>query len=253
MGAAAHGRRIQLLDELRGLSILLMVVHHFLYSLGFLFHVPLGEEWFVRLAVLTPVFAGLFMALCGLSCRLSRSNLRRGLLLAGIACGITAVLWFFLRDEVIWFGILHFLATGILLFALLRPLLDKIPPAAGIGVNLLLFALLYHLPYEKGGWIGPVQAWSLPVPLSLAQYPWLLPFGFSTDPGTDYFPLLPWIFLFFAGTFLGVYAAQGRFPAWTCRRHCPPLAFIGRHTLWIYVLHQPVICGLLWLWFRLFG
>ena len=250
--ARAARPRIHLLDELRGLSILLMVGHHFLFSLGYLFGVPFGREWFQRLGVLTPVFAGLFIFLCGLCCHLSHNNWLRGGELAGAAVLLSAVAWLVVPEQMIWFGILHCLAVCVLLFALLRPLLRRVPAPVGLAVCALLFVLTYHVPLPEGGYFGLTAAWSVSVPPAWAAQPWLLPFGFSLLPMSDYFPLLPWGFLFLAGTFVGRYAAQGRFPAWTMRRHLPPLAFIGRHTLLVYLLHQPVICGALWLWFRLF-
>ena len=62
---------------------------------------------------------------------------------------------------------------------------------------------------------------------------------------TDYFALLPWLFLFWAGYYLhnGVWAAD----AWNRLRRsvCPALGWMGRHSLLLYLLHQPVIYGVL--------
>lgn len=244
-------RRIHLMDELRGLSILLMVVHHFLYSLGYVFRVPFGRVWFNELAVLTPVFAGLFILMCGISCHLSRSNWRRGAVLAGFAVGLSAVLALFLPSEMIWFGILHCLAVCILLYAALSALLRRIPWWIGLSVCVLLFVLTYHAPFTEGGYFGIKGLFSIDVPWSWVNTKWGFALGFSLSPGSDYFPLLPWLFLFLAGTFLGSLAARDKFPSFFYHPHCRPLAFIGRHTVWVYLAHQPVIFAVLWLWFNL--
>lgn len=242
-------RRIHLMDELRGLSILLMVAHHFLYSLGYVFKVPFGRVWFNNFAVLTPWFAGLFILMCGISCHLSRSNWRRGTVLAVFAVGLSAVLAVFLPSEMIWFGILHCLAVCILLYAALSPLLRRIPWWIGLSVCVLLFVLTYHVPFFEGGYFGFSRALSVNVPWQWADTVWGFALGFSLSPGSDYFPLLPWLFLFLAGSFLGSLAAHDKFPAFFYRPHCPALAFVGRHTVWVYLAHQPLIFAALWLWF----
>ena len=64
---------------------------------------------------------------------------------------------------------------------------------------------------------------------------------------TDYFSLIPWLFLFWAGFYL--YKVVGRPRMEPLRRSiCPPLGWIGRHSLVIYMLHQPVLYGLLMVW-----
>lgn len=67
---------------------------------------------------------------------------------------------------------------------------------------------------------------------------------------TDYFPLLPWLFLFWAGYFLHHLVGRGRL-APLRRSVCPPLGWMGRHSLVLYLLHQPVILGVLTAVFRL--
>lgn len=240
--------RIHFIDELRGLDIILMVLYHLIYTLGFLFDIAWCRDVFIGLAPISPLFAGLFIFLCGLSCRLSHSNLRRGSLLLLIAVGISVGMWFFSRwmdspDLMIWFGILHFLAVAILLFVPLRPVLDRLSPAVGLLICALCFWLTWGVPASEGGFVGlpGIVEWSLPS--SWMTIPWLYPLGLSYLPSADYFPLLPWIFCFLAGSFVGVWARDGRFPAWMYRQRLPVLSTLGRHTLWIYVLHQPVIYG----------
>lgn len=245
---AAKTRRIHLLDELRGFAIILMVIHHFLYSLGYVFGVPFGREWFDRLSLFTPLFAGLFIFLCGFCCHLSKSNWLRGALLAFFAVGLSVVMKIFMPQEMIWFGILHCLACCILLYALLGPLLSRIPAWLGLLFSLLLFRVTYHVPLLEGGYLGFTETMSWQMPWSLCEKAWAFPLGFTFSPGSDYFPLLPWLFLFLAGSFAGRYAS--RLPAWTCKRHIRPLSFIGRHTIWVYLAHQPIIYAVLWLWFN---
>ena len=69
----------------------------------------------------------------------------------------------------------------------------------------------------------------------------------------DYFPLLPWFFMYLFGVWLGRAAAAEKLPAWFYRLRCPFLEKVGSHTLWIDLLHQPLCLGLTLLLVRLLG
>ncbi len=240
------GRRIHFMDEIRGFDLILMIFFHAFYVIGYLFDYGWGRTLFQFFNPVEPFFAGLFIFICGISCRLSHSNWKRGGLLLLVAVGMSVFLYLFLPDEMIWFGILHFLAVSILLFALLRPLLDKIPPWAGLAACALLLLLTWWVPVYRGGMFGIKGLLSVPVPASLQENVFLYPLGLGDADGADYFPLLPWFFCFLAGGFTGVWAKKGRFPAFMYKSRLPWLSWLGRHTLVIYVLHQPVVFALCW-------
>lgn len=243
--------RIHLLDELRGLCVVLMIFYHAFYTFGYIFSFSPAKQLMRFFSPVEPLFAGIFVLLCGFACRLSRNNFKRGGLLALVAVGMSAVLFLFMPDQMIWFGILHCLAVCILLFAAMRKLLDKIPPLVGVIVSAVLFLLTWHVPFYEGRYFGiePFFAWHYPIRWILNE--WLIPFGIGRTLSSDLFPLLPWFFCFLAGTFLGRW--QQKLPAFTKKRHCPPLAFIGRHSLLIYLAHQPLLYGIAWLLSLLFG
>ncbi len=69
---------------------------------------------------------------------------------------------------------------------------------------------------------------------------WLFGFPSKDFASADYFPLLPWFFIFFAGFFFCRMFKTG-FPAFSEKIPCPFFALVGRHALPIYILHQPVI------------
>ena len=197
-----------------------------------------------------PFFAGLFILLSGFCCRLSHSNAKRGAILLCIALALTAVTllleWLGMQGTVIWFGILHLLSLGMLTFALARPLLDRIHPVAGCMIFVMLFIVFSSI---SQGEIGLPGIFSLSLPDAFYQSDWLAPLGMysSSFYSADYFPLLPWLFLFLAGSFLGVAAQKEQCPRFFYRLHIRPLAFVGRHALIVYIAHQPIIFALLWL------
>lgn len=230
--------RIHILDELRGVCVVLMVLYHAMYTVGMMFAVGAVYDLFVFFSPLEPLFAGLFILLCGFSCRLSKNNLKRGGLLLLVALAMTAVLWIVMPSQLIVFGVLHCLAVCILLFVLLRPLLDRVPVLAGIILSAVLFLLTWRFPFANGGMIG-FPPFALTWPQEWQDIALLIPLGIGKVTSADYFPLIPWVFCFLGGTFLG--RLKDRLPPWCYRSHCRPLSIIGRHSLLIYLAHQPLI------------
>ena len=242
--SAGKPGRVLLFDELRGLSILLVVIYHGAFDLIAVYgvRIPIFDAPLLQ-KFLQPLFAGLFVFISGAVSRYSRSNLRRGL--ACFACGLLITLVTGLLPMVPdRFGILHLLGASMVLFALLRPLLDRIPTAAGF---LLFFTLFFFCRRVPDGVFGfPPLAAQLPESWYTAS-PWLFPLGFPQPwfESADYLPILPWTLLFFAGSYLGGWARAGRLPSFCYRGRLPALQTVGRKSLWIYLLHQPVLVLLL--------
>lgn len=237
--------RYHLLDELRGFAVVCMVFYHGFFLLAQVFGLSLGDRLLRFFMPAEPFFAGFFILLSGVASELTRSNLRRGLRLSAVALGLTAATWFltlFGLELTIWFGILHLLAVSMLAVAAVNRWIRKIPAPAGLAACVLLFFCTNHI---GDGYLGfSFFKWDLPA--GLYDLPWLFPLGICRSDffSADYFPVFPWIFVFFAGAFLGTYALKDRFPLFFQKKFCPPLDVAGRHALLIYVLHQPVLFGL---------
>ena len=133
-----------------------------------------------------------------------------------------------------------------LLSALLRRFLDRAPALPGAIASFVLFLFLRSVPMGYLG-IGELQLFELP--RRLYSVPFLFPLGLP-GPGfysADYFPLIPWIFLFWTGLFLWRFLrpyAEETVRGWPA---CRPLVWLGRHSLWAYLLHQPVLLGFIFL------
>lgn len=241
--------RIHLLDEIRGAAILCMVLFHAFYSMAFFFHWEIGATLYDFFLPVSLWFAGLFILISGISCRLSHSNAARGGKLLAIALGLTLVTWL-LEHKVgivattIWFGILHLLSVCMLIYAALRRPLEKISPWIAVPLFALLFAVTYHLP---DGYLRFVS-YTVALPDWLTNCRFLFPLG-VVYPGfasADYYPLFPWIFLFLIGASVGRRFSEGKLPACFYNEHVRPIAYCGRHTLVIYLAHQPILYGLFW-------
>lgn len=219
--------RYYALDALRGLSILLMILHHFAIDLTMFGYVP---DWLLDnpiVETLQPIFASCFIALSGASSRFSRSSLKRGLKIlvcAAVVSGATALASHWMNQRLtVLFGILHFLGVASILYHFLQPLIDRLKVPGPLWLLLFLIARLYF------PMVGNTK--------------WLLPFGFMY-PGlysADYYPILPWIFMYFFGVWIADLVKAGRFSDSFYSFRCRPLEAVSRHSLWIYLLHQPII------------
>ena len=227
MSGTERPARIELMDALRGLAVCLMVLHHFLYDLCEF----LGAPWWLFtnpvFDVLHYFFAGLFIFLSGISSDFSRSNLKRGAKAMALALGITLVTYF--MDMTIVFGVLHLLGVCMMLY----PAYKKLPTQALAAMGVVLVVTGYLIS-------GTV-----------VEAKFLFPFGFAYEgfASSDYFPLLPHLGWYMLGTVLGrtVYAdKKTRLPG-TFRESAIARFFCwcGRQSLFIYLLHQPVVYGLL--------
>ncbi|MGI6013173.1 MAG: heparan-alpha-glucosaminide N-acetyltransferase [Oscillospiraceae bacterium] len=219
-------QRIALLDLWRTMALLCMIGYHLCYDLvyfgmqpsKFLHQVP------VRLLYYTSAYPFLFLA--GASCRFSHDNLRRGFRV--FCCGLLVSAAGIVVQNPIQFGVLHFLGCGMILYGLFGTYLERIPRAVAPVLWIVLFVVTKC-------WLDHVTV----------QAKWLWMFGFPYEGfySSDYYPLLPWIFLFLLGTWFGGVLQRHRENR-ILTVQCPSwLTWPGRHTLWIYLLHQPVLYG----------
>lgn len=228
--------RIWELDALRGICILGMLVFHLLYDITDLYslvpwQLPL---WASRIA---DGGAKIFLLLSGLCVTLGSHPVRRGLTVFGCGMACTLVTWLLARlnlsgsDLVIRFGMLHCLGLSMLLW----PAVKKLPVWLWACLGVVVLAVGGY--FETTG-LRIASRWFFPLGL---PYP-----GFASG---DYYPLLPYFGWFLLGAVAGrcLYREkQTRFPS--VDPAFPPIAFLrlcGRHSLVIYLVHQPVFIGIL--------
>ena len=231
------------IDALRGIAVVAMVLYHFSYDLAFF---GLFDVGFFRsgLGLNTGrLIGGSFIFLAGLSLTLSyaratasrpplggtlfRKYLSRGLRIFSYGLVITLLTWIFLPNEMIVFGILHLIGVSIILA---YPFLTLKLVNVALGVAYIA--------------IGPILR-GLEV-----DSPWLVWLG--SDPTffmIDYWPIFPWFGVILFGIAAGnaLYGDRRKQAASSTPRPSTirPLAFLGRHSLVVYLIHQPVLLAAL--------
>ena len=233
-----------MLDVLRGVAIAAMIVYHFFFDLEFFgfgdFGVTEAPGWIVFVRTIPASF----LVIAGISLYLAHHNgmhwrnfwWRIGYLVAA-AMLVTVISYLADPEAMIWFGILHCIAaSSVIGLAFLRVPLPVIILAAAV----VLIAPLFATPALN----APVLLW--------------LGLGTEAPPSNDYNPLFPW----FAFMLMGIAIARLLAPhaakaVWAYWKPIDPLtrtlALAGRHSLLIYLLHQPVMMAALFGVTRLMG
>jgi uncharacterized membrane protein len=235
------------IDFLRGIAILMMIAYHLLFDLNYFGFYSTDLYSLPALLFLYPI-GTLFLLLVGISLTLSFSRvkntltqsqlrmkyLKRGSWIFGLGLLITLVTWVYPHNGFIVFGVLHCIGLSIL-FA--YPFIRSRVPAFILGITCIGIGVFLQV-------------------MVTVDFPWLLWLGLV--PGRfyalDYFPLLPWFGVVLIGIFIGNSLYQNNTRTFELKDHSRfiasrALCFLGRYSLIIYLLHQLIIVGLLYLLF----
>ena len=238
-------RRFDSLDTIRGITLVSMIAYHaswvlvYLYGVDWPFYHSAGAYWWQQSICWT------FILLSGFCWSFSRNPLKQGLIVSGGGLVVTVVTLLVSYDSRVIFGVLNLIGASILLMIPLKRYLEKIPSVVGFIAMFLLFAVTYGINNGYLGFFG-VELVELPGMLYKNLVTAFLGFPDPWFFSTDYFSLFPWCFLYFTGYFLYRMWKQGILPNAKCLdKKIPILTWMGRHSLLIYMAHQPVIYGIL--------
>ncbi len=232
--------RLWEIDFIRGIAIILMICFHFIYDLNH-FSIIQYKLWKGPFAIASSISASLFIIIVGISLTISYQKkktkmtlpdirtqfIKRGLKLFSLGLIITIVSWVIIPERFVIFGVLHCIGICIIL---------SIPFLSRLKLNLALGSIMIII--------------GLSLRLISFGFTWLIPFGFLPDQyfTIDYFPLLPWFGVVLIGISLGnFFYPQGqrkyRLLERTTNKIHQNICFIGRHSLPIYFIHQPLLIG----------
>lgn len=244
-----HKMRYRALDALRGFALLNMMLYHGLWDVVYLFGRDIS--WFTSSVgfVWQQCICWTFILLSGFCWSLGSKKLKRGLMVLGVSVIITAVTLIFMPDAPILFGVLTLLGSAMLLMLPLKGVLQKVPVYFGLSGSFILFLLTKNvnegfLGFFGYEWIRLPEGWYTNL---FTAYLGFRPRGFWS---ADYFSLIPWFFLYVTGYFLYRLFEKKQWLSHLTSSVSRPLEWLGRHSLWVYVLHQPILYGLYFVVFR---
>ena len=235
--------RYGLIDSLRGFAIFCVIVYHFIYDLVHFY--SMDFPWFESLAAYLVQQGGafLFVFISGAMSLCAKAPLRNGLLLVGCGLMITLVTYFYSSANIIVFGILSLLGWAAIITVLVRPILEKIPIKLGLVLSLFLFFLTHDVADGRLSLLT-IHLYNLPSSWYDSYYLFPLGLSHSSFASADYFPLLPWIFAYWMGYYFWQLLDED-FRQKYLLTEISTFSFMGRHSLLIYLIHQPIILAVI--------
>ncbi|EFM39022.1 hypothetical protein HMPREF0379_1250 [[Eubacterium] yurii subsp. margaretiae ATCC 43715] len=238
--------RVKYIDFFRFLAIINMVIYHAYYDIRFIFLIDnsvfASKFWYF----LQQYVCISFIFLSGLSCNYSEKLLKKAQKLLIISILITVITVLISKELAIYFGIIHFLTVLTLVLHFIKKInMSKKNNAALFWVFMGLFILfksklLFTIPLYRKFYIIMTK-----LPLSFVM-------GFPNNNfySSDYFPIIPWIFLGMAGYyFYGTNMAKKLEEAFKGINMPKIITLISKKSLLIYILHQVVILLVLFIYF----
>ena len=227
------------IDTLRGAALVSMIAYHTCWDLVYLSGFDWGWYRSFGAYLWQQSICWTFILLSGYCFFLGRRPVRRGLVTFGAGALVSAVTAFVLPEDPVFCGVLTFLGLAALISVSLKPLLRCLPAQAGLAASFSLFLLFRDV---NGGFFGFEGLRVAPAPVGTGVLATVLGFPAPGFHSSDYFSLLPWLFLFWTGLFLSRLRPERED---LLLRPFPLLTAMGRHSLLIYLLHQPVLYVLL--------
>ena len=252
-----HTDRLRMIDTVRGLTILSMMGFHAFWDL---FYFGMGVSY--QMLTSKPAYiwqqsiCWTFILLSGFCFSMGHHHIKRGLMSLGGGIIISIVTQIIMPEERDLFGVLWMLGACTLIWILPDKLFAKIRNKALNALLLLLSGGLFFIFRNiNSGYFGFEGLNLAPINSNLYKG-YLMTFLGFTDPtfySSDYFSLFPWIFLFTLGYFLNKMLKDTRFESRVLSKGVRPLEFLGRHSFIIYMLHQVVIYGIIYLIYLLWA
>lgn len=246
-GGFGRNNRIELLDLLRGVSLIYVMFYHLCYDLITVKEMNItffGAKWF---DVLHEAFLALLIIVSGICSPFSHDSVRRGAVLFFMGSIFTIVTDLFMHDSVAVFGALSFFGVMMMLCGLAKPIIRRIDWRILLAVSMLLYFVTIDFA-DKGGLL---HLFFTDIKLNLpenSQFSYTIGILSSEFYSSDFFPLIPNGFLYIAGAALSRPIAEKKFPKlFYARIKARAANFIGRYSLWFYVIHQPIFLGILYL------
>ncbi len=226
MSRITHRTRVWEIDFFRGIALMLMIFFHLMWDLNEFYNYPIEYSSGI-VYIIGKAAAFLFIIITGISCTFSKNNIMRGLKILSVALVITIATYLYDSRVFIGFGILHFLGVSVLLYPIYNKLNNPLLLLTGTMMILIGQAILT-------------------IPMS-HDYLFFLGLTSPTYYALDYYPLLPYSGLFIYGIIVARILYPTKKSLFRVYFDNNPVSFMGKKTLIIYLVHQPIILATLYI------
>lgn len=232
--------RYEKIDGIRGIALLNMIAYHFAWDLVYLYHVQ--WEWYKSTGgyIWQQGICWTFIFLSGFCLPLGRHPAKRGIFVFIGGVVITVVTVIAMPSNRVVFGVLTLIGSCMIIVAAIGRWLEKIPSVLGVIGSVGLFVLTRNINEGVLGFEGLIIQ-KLPDVFYANLVTAYLGFPPHSFYSTDYFSLIPWIFLFLVGYFLSVGVKNHQWMSRMRKGWCVSIEWIGKHSLLIYMVHQPIL------------
>lgn len=192
-----------------------------------------------------------FILLSGFCFHFDSHPRKRGGIILALGILISVITYFIMPQNLILFGILTFLGFSILVMSFFHKIKIHLSPKLGIIVSLIGFLIFQNIEHGK---IGITGIYTFQLPSYFYQNRILAFFGLpdSNFKSSDYFPFLPWFFIFLLG-YYSFFIWKKYASAYDMKETTlPQIRWIGKKSLGIYMIHQPMIYVFLYLLHKIF-
>lgn len=242
--AKGKSKRYGILDIIWGFALLNMILYHMLWDFVYLFDFNLpwyesGAGYFWQQGICCT-----FIFLSGFCQPLGNHKLKRALKVLFAGGIISAATILFMPENRVIFGVLTLIGVSMLLVLflepVLKPLLMRDRSLIGAGLSTAAFVLTKCVADGYIG-MGSIRLWELPKGWYSNLATTFVGLPASDFYSADYFPLLPWFFLFLSGYFLSCFLRERDLMTFLESARLKTVEWFGRHSLEIYMIHQPVL------------
>lgn len=236
--------RYSLLDSIRGLTLIGMLTYHTVWDMVYIF----GQEWdwfkSNSAYIWQQSICWSFILLSGFCWSLGKKKWKRGIIVFVAGMIISLVTIIAMPENRVLFGVLTLLGSSMLFMIPLEKILKRVNPYLGVLSAFFLFLYLKNISNGTIGWkncgyVRLPEEWYT----NLFSAYWGLPA--SDFYSSDYFGIFPWLFLFVTGYFLYRIFEKRQWMDVLKVGKVKPLEVLGKNSLLIYMVHQPLVYGVL--------
>lgn len=227
-----------------------MILYHSIWDIVYVFGVNMPWYSGVSGRIWQQSICWTFILVSGFCWSIGKKHIKTGIKTILCSVAISVITYLFMPDDKIVFGVLWFLGTASIIMIPLDIILKRINPYVCVVVSFLIFLITKNIPFRYIG-VGDYVLFDMPEKIYINTFTAYLGFPGNNFFSTDYFPLIPWLLLYICGYGLYMICKNTKLLKYLKKPIFAPIEWLGKYSLWIYMIHQPILYGILYMFFNI--